>query len=205
MLAVVIHLNRGTPYVYMGEEIGMLDPEFCDIEQYKDVECLNAYRQLIEKGNTEEKAFKIIQAKSRDNSRVPMQWNASEYAGFSKASPWLSVAESYKEINVEKEKASGTILPFYKELIRLRKKYSIISQGEYRKYAEAHPQIYAFLREDEFGKLFVANNFYGQSTQMNLPQEFLDGEILIGNYDNLEVKELLELRPYETVAIYVKK
>ncbi|MDR2398570.1 MAG: alpha,alpha-phosphotrehalase, partial [Spirochaetaceae bacterium] len=107
MLAAAIHLNRGTPYIYMGEEIGILDPDFATIDAYVDVESRNAYTRLREQGETEEAAFARIKAKSRDNARTPMQWDASEYAGFSTVRPWLGVGKSYKTINVAKELAEG--------------------------------------------------------------------------------------------------
>ena len=125
MLAAAIHLSRGTPYIYMGEEIGMLDPDYDSMADYVDVECLNAYQELLTSGKTEAEAFAIIQAKSRDNSRTPMQWDASENAGFSTGTPWLKVGKTYRDINVENEK-SGPIFTFYQQLIRLRKTYQLL-------------------------------------------------------------------------------
>ncbi len=131
MLAASIHLSRGTPYIYMGEEIGMIDPDYDSMADYVDVESINAYQMLLDQGKSPEQAFKIIQAKSRDNSRTPMQWDASENAGFSTGTPWLKVGKSYKDINVENE-IDGPIFKFYKELIRLRKEMPIISEGSYQ-------------------------------------------------------------------------
>ncbi len=131
MLAASIHLSRGTPYIYMGEEIGMIDPEYDSMADYVDVESINAYQMLLDQGKSPEQAFKIIQAKSRDNSRTPMQWDASLNAGFSTGTPWLKVGKSYKDINVENE-IDGPIFKFYKELIRLRKEMPIISEGSYQ-------------------------------------------------------------------------
>lgn len=118
MLATSIHLSRGTPYIYMGEEIGMIDPDYDSMADYVDVESINAYQMLLNQGKSPEQAFKITQAKSRDNSRTPMQWDASENAGFSTGTPWLKAGKSYKDINVENE-INGSIFKFYKELIRL--------------------------------------------------------------------------------------
>ena len=101
MLAASIHLSRGTPYIYMGEEIGMIDPDYDSMADYVDVESINAYQMLLAQGKSPEQAFKIIQVKSRDNSRTPMQWDASENAGFSTGTPWLKAGKSYKDINVE--------------------------------------------------------------------------------------------------------
>ena len=110
MLAASIHLSRGTPYIYMGEEIGMIDPDYDSMADYVDVESINAYQMLLDQGKSPEQAFKIIQAKSRDNSRTPMQWDASENAGFSTGTPWLKVGKSYKDINVEKEIDAQSLL-----------------------------------------------------------------------------------------------
>ncbi|VED93285.1 trehalose-6-phosphate hydrolase [Streptococcus equinus] len=104
MLAAAIHLSRGTPYIYMGEEIGMLDPDYDSMADYVDVESLNAYQTLLKSGKSEAEAFAIIRAKSRDNSRIPMQWDASKNAGFSTGKPWLKVGKTYRDINVESEK-----------------------------------------------------------------------------------------------------
>ncbi|MTV74668.1 alpha-amylase, partial [Streptococcus pneumoniae] len=115
MLAASIHLSRGTPYIYMGEEIGMIDPDYDSMADYVDVESLNAYQMLLEEGKSQQEAFQIIQAKSRDNSRIPMQWDTSENAGFSTGTPWLKVGKSYKDINVENE-IKGLIFTFYQDL-----------------------------------------------------------------------------------------
>ena len=118
VLAASIHLSSRTPYIYMGEEIGMVNPEYDSMADYVDVESINAYQMLLDQGKSPEQAFKITQAKSRDNSRTPMQWDASENAGFSTGTPWLKAGKSYKDINVENE-INGSIFKFYKELIRL--------------------------------------------------------------------------------------
>ena len=108
----------------------MIDPDYDSMADYVDVESMNAYQMLLDQGKSPEQAFKIIQAKSRDNSRTPMQWDASLNAGFSTGTPWLKVGKSYKDINVEKE-MDGPIFTFYKELIHLRKEMRIISEGSY--------------------------------------------------------------------------
>ncbi|SJZ73858.1 trehalose-6-phosphate hydrolase [Pilibacter termitis] len=204
MLAAAIHLNRGTPYIYMGEEIGMLDPEFSEMSEYKDIESFNAYEALLEKGMPPAEAKSIIQAKSRDNSRVPMQWNGEKNAGFTKGTPWLNVGRSYQTINVETEKKSGSILSFYKQLIALRKEKKLISEGSYHPYATSHPKVYAFLRELKDEKLLVLNNFFAEKTMVKIPREFTNGEILIDNYATQQLEEELVLEPYQVLGIYVK-
>ncbi|VIP49740.1 alpha,alpha-phosphotrehalase [Streptococcus pneumoniae] len=202
MLAASIHLSRGTPYIYMGEEIGMIDPDYDSMADYVDVESLNAYQMLLEEGKSQQEAFKIIQAKSRDNSRIPMQWDASENAGFSTGTPWLKAGKSYKDINVENE-IQGPIFTFYQDLIRLRKEMPIISEGSYKPAFEDSKQVYAFERQFEDQKLLVLNNFYAKEVEIDLPAVYQNGQILISNYEDAEVSEKILLKPYQTLAIYV--
>lgn len=203
MLAATIHLSRGTPYIYQGEEIGMLDPDYDSMDDYVDVESLNAYQMLLDKGHSESEAFKIIQAKSRDNSRTPMQWDASENAGFSIATPWLKAGKSYQEINVANEQ-SGPIFTFYQKLIKLRKDLPIVSEGDYKAAFQDSDSVYAFERHYGNQKLLVLNNFYGKSVELNLPSEYQNGEVLISNYDTNSVSDKISLQPYQTLAILVK-
>lgn len=202
MLAASIHLSRGTPYIYMGEEIGMIDPDYDSMADYVDVESLNAYQMLLEEGKSQQEAFQIIQAKSRDNSRIPMQWDASENAGFSTGTSWLKAGKSYKYINVENE-IQGPIFTFYQDLIRLRKEMPIISEGSYKPAFEDSKQVYAFERQFEDQKLLVLNNFYAKEVEIDLPAVYQNGQILISNYEDAEVSEKILLKPYQTLAIYV--
>lgn len=202
MLAASIHLSRGTPYIYMGEEIGMIDPDYDSMADYVDVESLNAYQTLLEEGKSQQEAFQIIQAKSRDNSRIHMQWDASENAGFSTGTPWLKAGKSYKYINVENE-IQGPIFTFYQDLIRLRKEMPIISEGSYKPAFEDSKQVYAFERQFEDQKLLVLNNFYAKEVEIDLPAVYQNGQILISNYEDAEVSEKILLKPYQTLAIYV--
>lgn len=202
MLAAAIHLSRGTPYIYMGEEIGMLDPDYDSMADYVDVESLNAYQELLAKGKSPVEAFEIIRAKSRDNSRTPMQWNASANAGFSSGTPWLKAGKSYPEINVEAEK-QGQIFPFYQDLIRLRKCYPIIAEGDYRAAYKDSDKVYAFERHLGEEKLLVLNNFFAEDVDLELPQAYQGGEVLISNYDTQPMTDRITLKPYQTLAIIV--
>ena len=202
MLAASIHLSRGTPYIYMGEEIGMVDPDYDSMDDYVDVESINAYQMLLKEGKSEQEAFQIIQAKSRDNSRIPMQWDASENAGFSTGTPWLKTGKSYKDINVEND-IQGPIFTFYQNLIRLRKEMPIISEGSYKPAFEDSKQVYAFERQYEDQKLLVLNNFYATEVEIDLPAAYQNGQILLSNYEDVEVSENILLKPYQTLAIYV--
>ena len=205
MLAASIHLNRGTPYVYMGEEIGMLDPNFDSMDDYVDIESLNAYREMQEAGLSADEAFKIVTLKSRDNSRTPMQWDASENAGFSTGTPWLQVGRSYKDINVAVESHEGSILPFYKRLIALRKTMPVIAEGDYQPWAETHESVYAYIRRHEDASLLVLNNFANHAATVTIPAEFVNGDVLVTNYENTAISTTeVELAPYQTLAIMPK-
>ena len=204
MLAASIHLSRGTPYIYMGEEIGMVDPDYDSMADYVDVESINAYQMLLEQGNTPEEAFAIIQAKSRDNSRTPMQWDDSANAGFTTGIPWLKAGKSYPEINVENE-MQGPIFTFYQKLIALRKELPIIAEGSYRPVYEDSQQVYAFERQLGDEKLLVLNNFYPDPITIDILPEYQNGEVLLSNYEEAQTAEVVTLRPYESLAIIVNK
>lgn len=204
MLAAAIHLSRGTPYIYMGEEIGMLDPDYDSMADYVDVESLNAYQSLLESGKSEAESFAIIRAKSRDNSRVPMQWDASENAGFSTGTPWLKAGKTYPDINVENEK-SGPIFTFYQELIKLRKAMPIIAEGDYQSAYQNHPNIYAFERHLGDENLLVLNNFFAKDVTIDLPESYQIGKVLLSNYQDTKLSDKITLKPYQTLAIYQEK
>lgn len=204
MLAASIHLSRGTPYIYMGEEIGMVDPDYDSMADYVDVESINAYQMLLEQGKTPEEAFAIIQAKSRDNSRTPMQWDDSANAGFTTGIPWLKAGKSYPEINVENE-MQGPIFTFYQKLIALRKELPIIAEGSYRPVYEDSQQVYAFERQLGAEKLLVLNNFYPDPITIDILPEYQNGEVLLSNYEEAQTAEVVTLRPYESLAIIVNK
>ena len=200
MLAAAIHLSRGTPYIFMGEEIGMIDPDFDSMADYVDVESINAYQELLAAGKSENEAFAIIQAKSRDNSRTPMQWDASENAGFTTGTPWLKAGKTYKDINVETEK-TGKIFRFYQDLIQLRKALPLIAEGDYKAAYRDSDKVYAFERQLENQKLLVLNNFFPEEVTIQLPADYQTGKVLISNYDGVELAENLVLQPYQTLAI----
>ena len=203
MLGAAIHLSRGTPFIYMGEEIGMVNPEFESIKEYVDVESLNAFDKLSQSGLSENEVMTIIKDKSRDNSRVPMQWNQNENSGFTKGTPWLKVADNYSDINVVKELETGSIFSFYQQLIALRKEMPLIAEGSYEGYAKDHQAVYGFIREGQGNKLLCLNNFYSESTIVEIPNEFLPGKILLDNYGETELNQQQLLKPYQTLAILI--
>lgn len=208
MLATTIHFLRGTPYIYQGEEIGMTNPNFDTIEDYVDIESLNAYKELKEKGYSEEETLAIIRDKSRDNSRTPMQWNDKENAGFSTGTPWLNVAKNYKEVNVEKELKEGKIFNYYKELIRLRKELKVVVDGDYRIIQQEHPSVFAYERSLKDEKIVVLNNYYEEKTKIDLTVENINWEkakILLTNGKKVSLKDVIELSSYQSLVILIEK
>lgn len=205
MLAATIHFLRGTPFIYQGEELGMVNPDYQSMDEYVDVECKNAYQELLDKGMSEDEAFAIIKAKSRDNSRVPMHWDDSKYAGFSQVKPWL-LPTHQDEINVEKELAEGEVFAFYQKLIALRKQEAVISAGGFREILPDDQQVFAYVRELDGEKLVVFNNFYGKEAVISVPSDLQEcGQILLDNYQR-ELSCLpgeLSLRPYESLAFRI--
>lgn len=200
MLAAATHLTRGTPFIYMGEEIGMTDPVYESMDDYVDIESHNAYKILCNEGIHPADAFEIITKKSRDNSRTPMQWTSGANAGFTLGKPWLRPT-SHAEINVEAEEREGQILPFYRRLIQLRHDMPLIAEGTYEPFAREHERVYAFVREHEGQRLLVLNNFYGTETSLTIPVAFAAGRVLLSNYGQTELGETLTLAPYQTLAI----
>ncbi|SEA06582.1 trehalose-6-phosphate hydrolase [Thalassobacillus cyri] len=210
MLATTIHMMQGTPYVYQGEEFGMTNPYFESIDQYRDVESLNIYEILKKEGVTEDEIIEILKQKSRDNSRTPVQWDASENAGFSDQSPWIEVANNYKTVNAEKAmEQKDSLFYHYQQLIQLRKDFDIITHGDYEWIVQDNEQIFAFVRKWKDETLLVVNNFYGLATRFKMPEKFdLKGkrvDILISNYDDSDkdIYDGLGLRPYESVVYHI--
>jgi oligo-1,6-glucosidase len=203
LLATFLHMLRGTPYIYQGEEIGMTNVKFESISDYRDIETLNIFRELTEvKRSPVSVAMKKIHAKSRDNARTPMQWDTSANAGFTGGKPWIGVNPNYQQINVQQAMADpDSIFAYYQRLIRLRKQSPVIVHGNYELILEAHPDIYAFTRTWREEQLIVLLNFTKNTPTFQLPDHVsLKGtELLIGNYAVGQADENLShiLRPYE--------
>lgn len=209
MLATTIHMMRGTPYVYQGEEIGMTNPYFDNIEKYRDVESINYYNILKEQGKSEEEILQILKAKSRDNSRTPVQWDDSKNAGFTKGEPWIPVSSEYKRINVEQAlKDEDSIFYHYQKLIRLRKDYEVISNGSIKFILEENNKVLSYVRNLGDATVLVINNFYGESTKVEIPDEYANksakSKILISNYkDSSVLNKELNLRPFESIVYHI--
>ncbi len=201
MLATLIHCLRGTPYIYQGEEIGMTNPHFTDIKQYRDVESLNHYRILRDKGMTKAQALMILDVHSRDNSRTPMQWNDSKNAGFTTGNPWIETAGNYKDINVENNlKVKDSIWYFYQKLIALRKSNDIIAYGDIKPLFVNHNQIFAYERNYENHKLIVLCNFYPVEVKIDFPYDISSYKCILKNYKNECKNKKMVLKPYESLV-----
>jgi oligo-1,6-glucosidase len=202
LLATFTLMLQGTPYIYQGEEIGMTNVAFETIEDYRDVETLNMYREYVEERGADPKTLiKAINAKSRDNARTPIQWDDSRNAGFTSGTPWIKVNPNYKEINVEKALADpNSIFYYYKKLIALRKQNPVAVYGSYNLLLEADEKIYAFTRTLDNDRLLVILNFSGESPVFAMPENisFSKADLLIANYDvSSDDIRRFNLRPYE--------
>ncbi len=200
MLGTVMHMMRGTPYIYQGEELGMTNPRFEKIDQYRDVESLNIHHKLtVEEGLPEEQVMAYLKEVSRDNARTPMQWDSGDNAGFSTGTPWIGINPDYVEINAEKErKDPDSVFNYYRKLIRLRHENDVIVEGRFDLLLPEDKNIFAYTRTLGEEKLVVLCNF--SSKIVDIPEEIrglLRGEVLIGNYKEAG-KEYL--KPYEAVV-----
>ncbi len=203
MLASTLHGLQGTPYIYQGEEIGMTNPGYASIDDYQDVESRNIFAIKQAEGMSEAEILAILGAKSRDNSRTPMQWSAAANAGFTSGTPWLKPAANYPEINAEAALADQhSVFWHYRDLIALRKAHPIFTQGDYQELLTGHPQIWAYARRADDQTLLVVSNFYGEPVEFALPAELQSGEgrLLLGNYPDSPARpQSCKLRPYESL------
>ncbi|MCQ4054756.1 alpha,alpha-phosphotrehalase [Aeromonas sp. SG16] len=203
MLASTLHGLQGTPYIYQGEEIGMTNPGYQRIDDYQDVESRNIFAIKQAEGMSEAEILAILGAKSRDNSRTPMQWSAAPNAGFTNGTPWLTPAANYSEINAEAALADQhSVFWHYRDLIALRKAHPIFTQGDYQELLTGHPQIWAYARRANGQTLLVVSNFYGEPVEFALPAELQSGQgrLLLGNYpDSPAQPQSGMLRPYESL------
>lgn len=202
MLAGMIHLMRGTPYIYQGEEIGMLNAHYSSVHQYRDVESLNYYEILREEGKTEAEALEILAARSRDNGRTPMQWANTENGGFSQEEPWIPLSEKYRpEITVETQLLDeDSILNFYKKLIHLRKQLPVISEGRIEFIKTGQTKIMAYKRWYGDDILVVFCNMDSSKQSIMLDEDWQGYQKVLGNYGDAPERltgEKYELRPYE--------
>ncbi|HDR1122442.1 TPA: alpha,alpha-phosphotrehalase [Pasteurella multocida] len=206
MLAMILHGLQGTPYIYQGEEFGMTNPNFTTIEQYRDVESLNAYTELREQGIDETLIMQILAQKSRDNGRTPMQWDDSEQAGFTTGTAWIDVAKNYPHINAKAALADkNSVFYTYKALIALRKKLPVLTEGNYQDLAPEHPALWCYQRQTTNEKLLVLANLSELEQVVKLPQVWCNQHTicLMNNYDeHVMFENKMILKPYQAVYLY---
>ena len=203
MLATCIHMMQGTPYVYQGEELGMTNCPFNTLDNFRDLESINAFHELTEQGKmTEEDMMAAIGYKGRDNARTPMQWDDSVYAGFSTANPWIMVNPNYTKINAKDQvNREDSVFKYYQKLIKLRHESELIVYGTYDLILDDDKDIYAYIRTLGDEKLIVYCNFSENTREVELPEEFTNGKVLISNYIDAKVNHKITLRPYEAIVI----
>ena len=203
-IATCLHMMQGTPYVYQGEELGMTNTVFNSVDDFRDLESVNAYRELVESGlYTDEDMFPKIAHKSRDNARTPMQWDASENAGFTTGKPWIAVNPNYKKINVADQlKREDSVFHYYQKLIRLRKENEIIVYGNYELLLPEDENIFAYIRTLDNQKLLVVCNFSKSEQKFDF-SGYENAKVLISNYNRDARKDGI-LKPYEATVLLLE-
>ena len=203
MLATCIHMMQGTPYVYQGEELGMTNCPFNTLDNFRDLESINAFHELTEQGKiTEEDMMAAIGYKGRDNARTPMQWDDSAYAGFSTANPWIMVNPNYTKINAKDQiNREDSVFKYYQKLIKLRHESELIVYGTYDLILDDDKDIYAYIRTLGDEKLIVYCNFSENTRKVEIPEEFVNKKVLISNYSDAKANPKITLRPYEAIVI----
>ncbi|GAB6989795.1 alpha,alpha-phosphotrehalase [Paenibacillus pini] len=205
LLATTLHGLQGTPYIYQGEEIGMPNPKWNDMTEFRDIESLNMYEILLQRGKTPDEAAHIVHVRSRDNSRLPMLWDDSDQAGFTTGTPWIKIDERYPFINAQSQvKDPNSIYHHYRKLIEMRKSIPVFVDGRYMRLDEGHPQVYAYARTNDEQTLVVISNFSKETVKFELPNKFTknlmknaSAELLLGNTDEVpEFSQIIMLQPY---------
>ena len=206
MFATLLHGMKGTPYIYQGEELGMTNIRLEDINDYRDIELLNMYKDRISKGYTHEEIMESIYAKGRDNGRTPMQWDNSENAGFTTGTPWLAINKNYTEVNAKQcLEDENSIFHHYRKLINIRKNNDTIIYGDYTLLCPEDKNIFAYTRELNKDKILVVCNFYDKEVTFSFDGDFNYADILLSNYkDSSTLIEKLSLRPYEAIIYRIK-
>ena len=200
MLGTATHLMRGTPYIFQGEEIGMTNCHFRSIDQYRDVESLNYYQILQQQGKSSAEAMEIIQQRSRDNGRTPMQWDSTAHAGFTTGTPWIGVVDNYPAINAAAQVDDpDSVYSYYKKLVALRKQHRVISEGQIEFLYKDDPDLLAYRRWDGDSQLLVLCNLTGHEAPVQLPAQWQDAGVLLGNYP--DAAPAAALRPYEALVL----
>ena len=204
MLASIMHMLPGTPFVFQGEELAMADIRYDSIDDYDDIDTKNVYREMILSGKSEAEALDIAAAVSRDNARTPMQWSAERNAGFSEGTPWLGVNPDYKDVNVEKELDDpDSVLSFYRELIHLRRDSECIRRGDLSFQLEDDPYLFVFSRTFGAESYMVIANF--SNARRHCHADVPSCDVIMSNYGRASASSDMDLEPYEAVIVKVKQ
>ncbi len=205
MLATCIHMMKGTPYVFQGEELGMTNAYFDDLSQYRDIESLQYYEEYTKAGCIDpETMMKALQLRSRDNARTPMHWNAQKNGGFSEGEPWIGMNPNYETINAEAQVGKeNSVFSYYKKLIWLRKNHEIVVYGSYKAIERENKQLFAYERELNGEKLLTVCNFTDETAEFTVPEDFKleTAECWISNTDRTVFEQKMELKPYEAFVL----
>jgi oligo-1,6-glucosidase len=194
LLGTILHLHRGTPYVYQGEELGMTNTRFDSIDAFRDIESLNHYAEVVRAGEDPETTLAALRKMSRDNARTPMQWDAGRHAGFTTGEPWIAVNENFAEINAEASVGDpGSVFHHYRKLIDLRHTQPVVAHGDFTMLLPDDERVYAFTRRLGDDELLVLGNFSGEDAPVALDDA--GGELVLGNYENAGEEKVL--RPWE--------
>lgn len=210
MLGTVLHMMQGTPYIYEGEELGMTNAFFDKIEDYRDIEALDIFKDFTgRKGFSEKETLELLRLKSRDNSRTPMQWDASENAGFTEGTPWIKVIENYKEINAKAcIEDPDSVFYYYQKLIKLRHEMPVITEGQYKLLDPDNEKIYTYLRKGEDESLLLVANFTDETLSYEVDEQVQarESSLVISNYKDAPEKftNHLTLKPYEVYVYRIK-
>jgi glycosidase len=207
MLGTFLHGMKGIPYIYQGDELGMINMPFQDISEYRDVESLNFYNMKLKAGWNKEKIMEYLARNSRDNGRTPMQWDDTENAGFSKKTPWIAVNPSYKEINAKEcLNDPDSVFYHYKKLVQLRKEKKVMVYGNFKMLYREHPKVFAYSRNYRNEQIIVICNFTSDKTEVPQMNGLTEKNILLSNYENLMTdKNVLYLRPYEAIIFQTQE
>jgi oligo-1,6-glucosidase len=201
LLATVLHLHRGTPYIYQGEEIGMTNAAFDSIDDFRDIESLNYYADAVGVvGEPPNLVLKSLRKMSRDNARTPMQWDASPHAGFTTGTPWIPVQPNFTEINVKEATADPqSVLHHYRQLISLRHGEPVVAEGDFHMLLPDDESIYAFTRSLDGVTLLVLGNFSSAVVEARVPdaESWARAKLVLGNYSPPGYEQTIELRPWE--------
>lgn len=205
MLAMILHMMEGTPYIYQGEELGMTNYPFQSLDEFRDLESLNAYKEFTEKGvETPEQMFKNISWKGRDNARTPMQWDDSRNGGFTEGEPWIPVNPNYTKINAKEEmNRPDSVYNFYKNLLKMRKGMDVVFDGEFEMIEPDSEDIFAYTRKNDDTELLVVGNFTDHPVEFHVPDNMETGKVILSNEDVTPAKDMT-LSPYEGFVIEKK-